>query len=457
MLAQEIIRHKRDGQRLSEAQIQQFVRGLLDGSWSEGQIAALAMAICLRGMARGECVALTHAMAHSGSMMAWPDMPGPVLDKHSSGGVGDKISLMLAPMVAACGGYVPMISGRGLGHTGGTCDKLDAIPGYRTTPEPQLFDHVVRAVGCAIIGQTVDLAPADRRLYAIRDITATVESVPLITASILSKKLAAGLQGLVMDVKCGDGAFADTRQMADDLAHNIVSVASSAGLQTAALITDMNQVLGHTVGNALEIAEAIHYLTGKSDSAGKGGSSAREARLHEITLSLGAELLVLGGLAANPAAARKQLQAALDSGAAAERFAAMVAALGGPTNLLEHPALHLAAAPVVLPVAALRCGVLSGMQTRAIGQTVVELGGGRRKAEDAIDSRVGLSHLQPLGTRVAVGDPLAFVHAADRSSAERAIAQLQAAYGISDSIEGNVAGQTTPCVLGTVVAQAVAP
>jgi thymidine phosphorylase len=450
MLAQEIIRSKRDGQRLSEAQIQQFVQGLVDGSWSEGQVAALAMAIYLRGLARGECVALTQAMVYSGRMMAWPDLPGPVLDKHSSGGVGDKVSLMLAPMVAACGGYVPMISGRGLGHTGGTCDKLAAIPGYCTTPEPAVFDQVVRSVGCAIIGQTGDLAPADKRLYAIRDVTATVESVPLITASILSKKLAAGLQGLVMDVKCGNGAFADSRDMADDLAHSIVSVAIRAGLKTAALITDMNQVLGQTVGNALEMAEAIRYLTGQ------GGNTAREPRQHAITLALGAELLVLGGLAASTGAARIQLQAALDSGAAAERFARMVAALGGPADLLERPTTHLAAAPLVLPVPALSAGVLTATNTRAIGVAVVELGGGRRKADDAIDPRVGLSHMQPLGTRLAAGDPLAMVHAADRSSAERAIAQVQAACTISDSSPGDGAWQAAPCVLDTIAAQVVA-
>jgi thymidine phosphorylase len=446
MLAQDIIRSKRDGQRLNEAQIQQFVCGLVDGSWSEGQVAALAMAICLRGLARGECVALTRAMLHSGRVMAWPDLPGPVLDKHSSGGVGDKISLMLAPMVSACGGFVPMISGRGLGHTGGTCDKLAAIPGYCITPHPQLFEQVVRSVGCAIIGQTGDLAPADKRLYAIRDVTATVESVPLITASILSKKLAAGLQGLVMDVKCGNGAFAESRGGADDLARTIVAVASHTGLKATALVTDMNQVLGHTVGNALETAEAIRYLTGRG---GTGADSAREARQHAITLALGAELLVLGSLATDTAAARIQLQAALDSGAAAERFARMVAALGGPVDVLERPAAHLAAAPVVVPVPALRAGVLTATHTRAIGLAVVELGGGRYRADDAIDPRVGLSHMQPLGSYLATGEPLAFVHAADRAGAERAIAQLQAACTITDSSEGSVAWQAAPCVLGT--------
>ena len=438
MLAQEIIRTKRDGQRLSVAQIQHFVQGLVDGSWSEGQVAALGMAIFWRGMGREECVALTHAMMHSGRVMAWPDMPGPVLDKHSSGGVGDKISLMLAPMVAACGGYVPMISGRGLGHTGGTLDKLAAIPGYNAVPDPVLFDRVVRAVGCAIIGQTGDLAPADKRFYATRDVTATVESVPLITASILSKKLAAGLQGLVMDVKCGNGAFADSRAMADELARSIVAVASGAGLKTTALITDMNQVLGTTVGNALEVAEAIAYLT---------GSGEREPRQHAITLALGAELLVLGGLAANTTAATAQLQAALDSGTAAEHFARMVAALGGPADLLQRSDAYLAAAPVVVPVPALRAGVLSAMQTRDMGLAVVELGGGRHKAADAIDTRVGLSRVLPLGARVATGEPLALVHAADAPSAARAVTQIQAACTL---VDGDEPGTAAACVLSMV-------
>ena len=441
MLAQEIIRTKRDGQALSTSQIEQFVRGLVDGSWSEGQIAALGMAVFLRGMGREECVALTHAMMHSGRVMHWRDMPGPVLDKHSSGGVGDKISLMLAPLVAACGGYVPMISGRGLGHTGGTLDKLAAIPGYNAVPDPALFDRVVRTVGCAIIGQTGDLAPADKRFYATRDVTATVESVPLITASILSKKLAAGLQGLVMDVKCGNGAFADSLAMAQELAQSIVAVASGAGLKTTALITDMNQVLGHNVGNALEVAEAIAYLSGDA------GQGAREARQHEFTLALGTELLVLGGLAKDAAAARNKLQTALDTGAAAEHFARMVAALGGPADLMQRPSAYLGAAPVVVPVPALRTGLLSAMQTRDIGMAVVELGGGRRRASDAIDARVGLSAVQPLGTKLATGEPIAWVHATDTASAARAVAQVQAACTLSEETGGAQSWHAAPTVL----------
>ncbi|MBV8035152.1 thymidine phosphorylase [Roseateles sp.] len=423
MLAQEIIRAKRDGQALNEAQISHFVRGLVDNSWSEGQVAALGMAVFLKGMGRDEAVLLTRAMMNSGRVMRWPDMPGPVLDKHSSGGVGDKVSLMLAPMVAACGGYVPMIAGRGLGHTGGTVDKLEAIPGYTTTPEPARFDQIVRSLGCAIIGQTADLAPADKRFYATRDVTATVESVPLITASILSKKLAAGLEGLAMDIKCGNGAFASTPEFAKELAESIVAVAGGAGLRTRALITDMNQILGTDVGNSLEVIETIRYLTGEH----------REPRLHEVTLALCAEMLVLGNLAADTAAARLKLQAALDSGAAAEKFARMVVALGGPADLMERPGAYLTAAPVVKPVAAPRGGVITTMSTRELGVAIVELGGGRRKAGDAIDMRVGFSDVKPLGTRVAAGEPLALIHAADDAAADRAIASYLAACTLGDA------------------------
>jgi thymidine phosphorylase len=288
----EIIRAKRDGGTLPAADIDRMVRAITDESASEGQVAAFAMAVFLRGMQTAETVALTEAMMRSGTRLDWPEGP-PIVDKHSTGGVGDKVSLMLAPMVAACGGRVPMISGRGLGHTGGTLDKLEAIPGYDATPGLDRFRQVVAEAGCAIIGQTADLAPADRRLYAIRDVTATVESIPLITASILSKKLAAGLDALVMDVKTGSGAFAARRDMARDLARSIVSVANGAGVRTAALITDMDQVLGTTAGNAVEVREAVAYLNGT-----------REPRLHEVTMALAARLLCLGGLADDDAAGR---------------------------------------------------------------------------------------------------------------------------------------------------------
>ena len=424
MLPQEIIRHKRDGQVLDPAEIAFMVRGMTDGSVGEGQIAAFAMAVFFRGMDMDERVALTREMTRSGTVLRWDDLhlPGPVLDKHSTGGVGDKISLMLAPLVAACGGFVPMISGRGLGHTGGTLDKLDAIPGYTTAPDAARFRRVVAEAGCAIIGQTDDLAPADRRLYAIRDVTATVESVPLITASILSKKLAAGLDALVMDVKTGSGAFAAGRDAARELAESIVAVANGAGLPTTALITDMNQVLGNTVGHTLEVAEAIAYLRGEHDP-----------RTHLLVLALAAEMLVLGKLAADPAAARRQAETALSSGAAAERFARMVAGLGGPPDILERRAAHLPAAPVIVPCPAVADGTVQAMDTRAIGIAVIGLGGGRRSAGDRIDHRVGLSGVCHIGDAVGRGQPLAMIHAADADTAEAAVKALRAAIRVGDA------------------------
>lgn len=416
MLAQEIIRIKRDGHTLERSHIDSFVKGLVDGSWSEGQAAALAMAMFLKGMGRDETVALTQAMTHSGLVMDWSSakLNGPILDKHSSGGVGDKISLMLAPLVAACGGVVPMISGRGLGHTGGTLDKLGSIPGYNATPDVATLHHALQAAGCAIIGQTTDLAPADRRLYAIRDVTATVESVPLITASILSKKLAAGLQGLVMDVKVGNGAFADSLAMASTLAESLVQVASGAGLPTRAWITDMNQVLGHTAGNALEVLEAVAFLKGQ----------AKEPRQLEVTRRLSAELLLMGGLAVDEAQALQKIDQTLQSGQGLEQFSRMVAALGGPADFVERPAHYLASAPVTLAVPAPRSGFVTGMATRDIGLAVVELGGGRRLASDNVDPRVGFSDFAQIGQPVQAGEPLAVVHAADAASAERARASL---------------------------------
>ncbi|MEJ7138751.1 thymidine phosphorylase [Amphibiibacter pelophylacis] len=425
MLAQEIIRIKRDGGALDPAMIQRFVDGLVDGSWSEGQVAALAMAIFFRGMDRAERVALTLAMRDSGERMDWcgQDLPGSVLDKHSSGGVGDKVSLMLAPLVAACGGVVPMISGRGLGHTGGTLDKFDSIPGYQTAPDLATLRRAVREAGCAIVGQTADLVPADRRLYGIRDVTATVEPVALITASILSKKLAAGLQSLVMDVKVGNGAFAPRLDVARELATSLVQVARGAGLPTHAWLTDMNQVLGTSAGNAVEVREAIAFLT----------TPRRDARLLDVTLALGAELLQLGGLCATPDAARERLLHALDSGAAAERFARMVAALGGPADLLERPDHYVAEAPVVQPVLAPRSGFIAGMATRDIGVAVITLGGGRHRASDPVDGRVGFSQFVQVGQAVQAGEPLAVVHAADAASFERARADLLAALQWSDA------------------------
>jgi len=330
---------------------------------------------------------------------------------------------MLAPMLAACGAYVPMISGRGLGHTGGTLDKLDSIPGYVTQPDNALFRKVTADVGCAIIGQTDNLAPADKRLYAIRDVTATVESIPLITASILAKKLAAGLHGLVMDVKSGSGAFMATPEGADELARSLVDVAVGAGLPTIALITDMNEPLASDAGNAVEVLNAVDYLTG----------ARRDARLHEVTLALGGELLALCGLASDAAAGRAAMQRTLDSGAAAERFERMVSALGGPANFLRDAAKLLPQAPVETAATPERAGFVVEIDVRAVGIAVVELGGGRARVSDSIDPAVGLTQLAGLGAHVSASRPLARVHARDAASAARATATLRAAYRLGDA------------------------
>ncbi|MBB5192198.1 thymidine phosphorylase [Silvimonas terrae] len=424
-LPQEIIRKKRDHIALSAEEISFFVRGVVDRSVSDGQVAALAMAVYFNGMSTDERVALTLAMRDSGRTMDWAQwhLPGPVVDKHSTGGVGDVTSLLLGPMVAACGGFVPMISGRGLGHTGGTLDKLEAIPGYDTSPDLPRLQRIVSETGLAIVGQTSDLAPADKRIYAVRDVTATVESVAMITASILSKKLCAGLQALVMDVKTGSGAFMATLEKAQTLAHSIVDVGNGAGLKTAALITDMSQPLAPAAGNAVEIRCAIDYLSGKS----------RPARLHEVTLTLATHMLMLGGLAANAAEARDKLLHSLDTGAAAERFARMVSALGGPANLLETPDQCLAQSRTQVPVIATRTGYISNIDCRALGLTVVNLGGGRRLPADRIDFAVGLTELAELGARVEPGQPLALVHAHNENSARNAMADVIAAYTITDT------------------------
>jgi thymidine phosphorylase len=417
-LAQEVIRRKRDGQALSTEEIEWLVAGIADGSVSDAQVGAMAMAIVINGMSPEERVALTGAMTHSGEVLTW-DLDRPVLDKHSTGGVGDKVSLLLAPIVAACGGAVPMISGRGLGHTGGTLDKLDSIPGYDTAPGRERFAGAVREAGCAIIGQTGDLAPADRRLYAIRDATGTVESVPLIVSSILSKKLAAGLDALVMDVKVGSGAFLPELDQARELAEAIIEVAAGNGLPTVALLTDMDRVLGRTAGNAVEVREAIDHLTG---GAADGG------RLVEVTLALAEHLLALKGLDADP-------RAALESGSAAEHFARMVAALGGPADLLERPDAHLPRAAVTIAAHAERDGVVAGVDVRAIGLAIIDLGGGRHREDEAIDHAVGLTDVSQPGERVGPhGQPLAIVHARDEDSAARAAAAVSAAFRVGDRV-----------------------
>jgi len=421
-LPQEAIRRKRDGAALTAEEIGAFVAGIGDGSIGEGQIAALSMAVLWRGMDRAETVALTLAMRDSGRTLRWDGLPGPVVDKHSTGGVGDKVSLVLAPVLAACGAFVPMLSGRGLGHTGGTLDKLESIPGYATQPDLPRLIQAVRSAGCAVIGQTDDLAPADRRLYAIRDVTATVESVPLITASILSKKLAAGLSALVMDVKTGSGAFMPTLEEARVLAGSIVEVARGAGLPCTALVTDMGQCLGRTAGNALEVTESLAMLRGELV----------DSRLREVTLRLCGEALALGGLAADPEAGVAAAERALVSGAAAERFGRMVHALGGPPDLLERSAHHLPRAPLVRPAHPDRAGVVRAVDARALGLAVVELGGGRRRAEDRIDHAVGLAEVRGVGETVGPDRPLALIHARDHATHAAAAERLRGAYTVGD-------------------------
>ncbi|MHB2166623.1 thymidine phosphorylase [Alsobacter sp. R-9] len=431
MLPQEIIRKKRDGGELSTGEIAFLIRGLVSGAVTEGQAAAFAMAVFFNGMSVRERVALTQAMTGSGSTLEW-DLDGPVLDKHSTGGVGDNVSLMLAPAVAACGGFVPMISGRGLGHTGGTLDKLESIPGYRAQPDVAAFRKVVADVGCAIIGQTEDLAPADKRLYAIRDVTATVESVPLITASILSKKLAAGLDGLVMDVKTGSGAFMPTFERSTELAESLALVATQAGLPTTALITDMSQPLASAAGNAVEVMNAIAYLAGDH----------RDERLHQVVVALGGEMLQLGGLAESVEDGWAQIDAAVGSGRAAEVFARMVAELGGPGDLLERPQAHLAEAPVRRPVHAPAAGFVREIDVRAVGLAVVALGGGRTRPQDQVDPAVGFTGLAELGAEVGPDAPIAMVHARTDAAADAAAAALRAAYLI-----GETAPEAEPTVL----------
>ncbi|ERM13205.1 thymidine phosphorylase [Pantoea ananatis] len=423
-LAQEIIRKKRDGHALSEDEIRFFINGVRDNSVSEGQIAALAMTIYFHDMSLPERVALTMAMRDSGTVLNWKslNLNGPVVDKHSTGGVGDVISLMLGPMVAACGGYIPMISGRGLGHTGGTLDKLEAIPGFDIFPSDDHFRQTIKQVGVAIIGQTNSLAPADKRFYATRDITATVDSIPLITASILAKKLAEGLDALVMDVKVGSGAFMPTYEASENLAQAIVGVANGAGCRTTALLTDMNQVLASTAGNALEVREAVRFLTGAQ----------RNPRLLEVTLALCSEMLISGKLAENEAEAREKLMTVLDNGKAAEVFARMVAAQKGPTDFVERYDSYLPAPTMSKAVYADRAGCVTHMDTRALGMAVVAMGGGRQRASDAIDYSVGLSDMITLGEQVDASRPLAVIHASSEAHWQQAAAAVKAAITLGE-------------------------
>ncbi|WP_299937516.1 thymidine phosphorylase [uncultured Pelagimonas sp.] len=416
----------RKGEDPSPAELSWFAHGLADGRVSAAQAGAFAMGVCLRGLSETGRVALTLAMRDSGHVLDW-DLDAPVVDKHSTGGVGDCVSLVLAPMLAACGVYNPMISGRGLGHTGGTLDKLEAIPGYSVTPDETRFREIVKDAGCAIVSASADIAPADKRLYAIRDVTGTVESLDLITASILSKKLAAGLQSLVLDVKVGSGAFMKTADEARALARSLVSTANAAGCPTSALITDMSQPLVPSLGNALEVDLCMQVLTGKL--AGP---------LLELSVDLGVELLKTAGIDDG----ETKLRASISSGEAAERFGKMVYALGGPLSFVDDWRRFLPEAPVIREVVAPQAGVVTAIDGEALGLAVVDLGGGRRVETDIINPAVGLTDVVRLGDKVAKGQPIAVVHAAREEQADAAARAVQDAMTF-----GNKAPKPVPLVI----------
>ena len=422
-LPQEVIRKKRDNIPLSADDIQAFVTGVTNNTVSEGQVAAFAMATLLNGMNLSERTILTEAVRDSGEVMSW-EVGGPIVDKHSSGGVGDLVSLVLGPILAACGCYVPMISGRGLGHTGGTLDKLDAIKGYSTVPDLATFRRVVSDCGVAIVGQTAELAPADGIMYGIRDVTATVESIDLITASILSKKLAEGLDVLVMDVKVGNGAFMASKEQALGLAQSIVEVANNAGTQTSALITDMNQPLARSAGNALEILETVRLLKGDIDSAPLWG----------VIRSIAVQALVMAGIASSSADAEQRIDNVWRSGKAAERFERMVCLLGGPKDIITNCESYVDQAPVIRDIPALESGVISAIQTRDVGVELITLGGARTIPNAPIDYSVGFAGLKHIGEYVDKGEPLGQVHAKDNEIADIVISRVQSAYQIGGEI-----------------------
>ncbi|MEO1788689.1 MAG: thymidine phosphorylase [Pseudomonadota bacterium] len=422
MDARSILYALRERQGLSADGLRWFAEGLASGSVSDAQAGAFAMGVLLNGISAEERVALTLAMRDSGDRLEW-DLPGPVVDKHSTGGLGDCVSLLLSPMLAACGAYNPMISGRGLGHTGGTLDKMEAIPGLSTEVDEAIFRAMVGDIGCAIVAASADMAPADKRLYAVRDVTSTVESLDLITASILSKKLAAGLGSLILDVKVGSGAFMATMGAAEALAQSLVETANGAGCKTAALITDMDQPLAPALGNALEVAVVMEILTGQAQP--------QYARLVDLTVALGAAVLELAGMC-TAANGETRMRDTLADGSAAERFGKMVDALGGPPDFLETWQATLPVAPVQRAVPAPAAGVVTAIDGRALGEAVVHLGGGRLVQTDRIDPSVGLSQTRALGDTLEQGDALAVVHAADDSAAEAAAQAVLAAYVLGD-------------------------
>ena len=426
MIPQEIIRKKRDNQVLSKEEIKVFVNGLTDGSFSEAQIAAMSMAIFSNGMIAEETVNLTEAMTNSGDTINWSDIVDSdlVCDKHSTGGVGDKTSIVLAPILAACGLYVPMISGRGLGHTGGTLDKFDSIPGYNTQPDLDTFKKVVKEVGCAIIGQTSNLAPADKKLYSIRDIVGTVESLPLITSSILSKKIASGLKSLVLDVKVGNGSFNSTIEIARNLSNSLVSVAKGAGLKCEAILTDMNQVLGKSAGHTLEMLECIEMITNKN----------KDMRLEIITNELIASILMMVQKISKEDALKK-INDVLSSGLAAEKFEKMVHALGGPSNILSSYENDLELNTFKIEIFSEQKGWVKKILTRDLGLILIELGGGRKQVTDKINFAVGYDNVLSLGDKADETTPLLTLYANTKEEAESVRKKIQNCFTISDNEE----------------------
>lgn len=419
MLVQDIIRKKRDGEELTQEQISWFVSEMTSDNISESQIAAFAMAIFLQKMTFAERINLTKSMTNSGKRLSW-NLSGPVIDKHSTGGIGDSVSLLLAPALASCGGFVPMISGRGLGHTGGTLDKLDSIPGYNSQPSTELLKKTVKSVGCAIVGQTEEIAPADKRLYAIRDVTATVDSIDLITSSILSKKIAAGLNALVLDIKCGNGAFMASRNDAQNLANSLVNVGDGLGCYTSAILTNMTEPLCSSVGNSLEILKVVDVFRG----------DAKEERLMEVVYTLGGKILEKAGLASNFGDGLTLIKKTFESGQAAEKFEKMVASLGGNFNFLTKASHELPEAPLVQDIYVGVSGYVTFIDCRAIGTALLELGGARRRSHDLIDCAVGFKNLLGIGQWVDNQVPLARIHARDKKTLDLATSIIVGAYRI---------------------------
>jgi len=424
MIPQEIIRKKRDKKNLTEEEIKLFVSGLTDGSFSDSQIASISMAILLNGMSKKETIYLTNQMTHSGDILKWKNIVDSdlVCDKHSTGGVGDKVSLILAPILAACGLYVPMISGRGLGHTGGTLDKFDAIPGYNTQPSIDIFQKVVKDIGCAIIGQTANLAPADKKLYSIRDTVGAVESIPLITSSILSKKIASGLSGLVLDVKVGNGSFNKTKDIALNLAKSLVSVAQGAGLKCQALLTDMNQVLGWNAGHSLEIKEIVEYLS----------NNKKNNRLEKITNELCARILMMTKKM-DRKDANEKINFVIDNGKAAEKFDKMVFALGGPINFLKNYNNHLESAPFVGEIISKKSGTINSIDTRELGLILIELGGGRKQIKDKIDYSVGYENVASVGDYIDKSFPLMNLHTSSETDFKKVQEKIENCFTIYEN------------------------